>query len=245
MENTYLYPVIVANSKEKDGLFLQNGVFFLFFAKSSVAAIMMPILQQVLGERVAIDEQYFPAALFLEDKDGPSGLDTNLQLSPATWEEVFIRFAPTFGTYSMFLIIVSSVHVLKYTSRCLSWSLGDNRYVINFSETCGSEFLASFLLDSPIVVLEYHKKMQQKLQKISAWVLKTAPLANIDAMKIVVDSINFAAMPQKDWGLGAAATKKFKADKSEKKPSSIESPESSSEDKKKKKKKRKRDSSSD
>ena len=68
-----------------------------------------------------------------------------------------------------------------------------------FSETCGSALLASFQLDAPIIVLEYSKKMQQKLAKISSWILKVAPLSNIDSMKIVVQEAKIDTLPQKDY----------------------------------------------
>lgn len=132
----------------------------------------------------------------------------------------------------------------------MSFSVDDHRFAFIFSENCGSAFLASLFLDTPVVLMDFSKRSAQKMAKISSWVLQRAPLANIGTLKLITEAIPWATLSIKD----SKGVKKFKAtddsdlsssSSSSSRRNSKKSKEKEKEEKKDKKdKKRKREDSS-
>lgn len=88
----------VATAGVEDSLFRQSEIHFLFFsAERAPEDLISPLLRELYGSKVELADQYFPAATLLDEKEGPAGLDTTLQLSVVTWEEILLRFVPRSG----------------------------------------------------------------------------------------------------------------------------------------------------
>ena len=124
-----------------------------------------------------------------------------------------------------------------------------NRTVFLFAETCGNAFLASLCLDTPILVFDYSKKFTQsaKLIKLTDWLLKRAPLPNIDTALLLLQSIAWDKFANKDLKFGQPKKMKYSSD-SEDKDKDKKKKKADKDDKKaeeKKAKKRPRSSRSD
>ena len=89
-----------------------------------------------------------------------------------------------------------------------------NRTVFLFAETCGNAFLASLCLDTPILVFDYSKKFTQsaKLIKLTDWLLKRAPLPNIDTALLLLQSIAWDKFAIKDLKFGQPKKMKYSSD---------------------------------